>query len=178
MADRPPPPQAEQWVIWNELSGLLAMASLGRIDATEVGRMAWMERPFEMLGPFNLDELEARGRIAFAACIVMSRQTWQREQAELRQQAFEKRRAAQEQMHAEQARFHGSRRRRRAYGQPDDEKPHREALNLPVDGKLEPAEIKKAFRRLAQKMHPDMGGSQDQFVRITEARNALLERLP
>jgi len=175
MADSPPPP-ADQWVIWNAMSGLLATATLGRIDVTEAGRMAWMDRPFEMLGPFNLDELEARGRIAFAACIVMSRQTWQQDQAELRREALEQRRAAQERLHEAQARVNGGRRRRRPHGQPYSERQHREALHLPVDGKLEPAEVKKAFRRLAQKMHPDMGGSQDQFVRITEARNALLEQ--
>ncbi|WP_235840044.1 hypothetical protein [Derxia lacustris] len=29
---------------------------------------------------------------------------------------------------------------------------------------------------MAQKAHPDVGGSHEQFLRITEARNALLER--
>ena len=33
-----------------------------------------------------------------------------------------------------------------------------------------------AFRRLAQKAHPDTGGSHELFIRITEARNALLGR--
>ncbi len=157
------------------MSGLLAMGTLGRIEHTEACRMAWMDRPFDMLGPINLDELEAQGRIAFAACIVMSRQTWQSDQAALRQEAFENRRAAQARMHEAHARFNGGRRWRRPHGHPFDEKQHREALNLPAEGKLEPAEVKKAFRRLAQKLHPDVGGSQDQFVRITEARNALLE---
>jgi len=52
---------------------------------------------------------------------------------------------------------------------------HRETLKLPFDGKLEPRQINAAFRRLAQKAHPDVGGSHEEFVRITEARNALLE---
>lgn len=176
MPDNPPPADPEQWVIWNGLSGILAMAVMGRVEATASGGMnAWMAPPFEMLGPFDLDELMAHGRITFAACMVMSRQRWQDDQIELRQEAFEKRRAAQERLHAEQARFNQSRRRRRAHGHPFDERQHRETLNLPADGALEPSQIKKAYRRLAQKAHPDVGGSHEQFLRITEARNALLE---
>jgi hypothetical protein len=169
--------EAEQWVIWNGVSGILAMASLGRIEDTAGGRSAWMALPFDMLGPFSLDELEANGRITFAACMVMSRQRWQDDQIELRQEAFEKRRAAQERMRAEQARFNPGRRRRGAHGQPIDEWQHRETLRLPADGALAPSQIKKAYRRLAQKAHPDVGGSHEQFLRITEARNALLEQV-
>lgn len=174
MPDSQPTSEPEQWVIWNEMSGILAMATVGRVELGPQGRIAWMDRPFEMLGPFNLDELESNGRIAFAACIVLSRQRWQTDQAALRQAAFDKRRAAQERLHAEQARFNGSRRRGRHGHQHFDERKHREALNLPTEGKLEPAQIKAAFRRLAQKAHPDVGGSHEQFVRLTEARNALL----
>jgi DnaJ-class molecular chaperone len=43
------------------------------------------------------------------------------------------------------------------------------------DGKLEATQIKKVYRRLAQKAHPDIGGSHGEFLRITQARNALLE---
>lgn len=167
----------EEWVIWNGTSGILVMATIGRVEAGEGGNNAWMDRPFEMLGPFSLDELKASGRIAFAACIVLSRQRWQSDQVELRREAHDRRRAAQERMHEEHARFNEGRRWRRPYGHKFDERQHRETLNLPVDGSLEPSQIKKAYRRLAQKAHPDVGGSHEQFLRITEARNALLERL-
>jgi hypothetical protein len=177
MLERPRPDHKEQWVIWNDTSGMLAMATMGRIEVTPSGRTAWMEAPFDMVGPFNLDELESQGRIAFAACIVMSRQRWQDDQRELRQDAYERRRASQERLHAEQARFHEGWHRRRGHGRPFDERQHRETLKLPVDGALEPSQVKAAFRRLAQKAHPDVGGSHEQFLRITEARNALLDRL-
>lgn len=176
----------EEWVIWNSTSGLLATAALGRIEQDASGaRSAWMALPFDMLGPFSLDELEAQGRVAFAACLVMSRQRWQLDQVALRQAAYEQRRAAQERQQQEQAQFHGahgfhgfhdSHRRHRPH-RPSDERAHREALNLPTDGQLQPAQIKTAYRRLAQKAHPDMGGSHDLFVRLTEARNALLGRV-
>jgi DnaJ domain len=158
----------DPWVIWNGGSGLLATAALGRVEQTSQGQRAWMDRPFDMLGPFNLDELTAEGRTAFAACIVMSRQRWQADQAELRRTSFENRRAAQARAHAQDARTPWPQ------GDTHSERQHRETLNLPTEGRLEPGQIKKAYRRLAQKAHPDMGGSQAQFVRITEARNALL----
>lgn len=167
----------EQWVIWNGSSRLLAMATMGRVEVGAHGRTAWLGQPFDMVDPFNLDELETHGRISFAACIVMSRQRWQDDQVTLRQEAFETRRAAQERLHREQARFHDGHRQHRPHHQPFDEKQHREVLNLPINGKLESAQIKTAYRRLAQKVHPDVGGSHEQFVRITEARNALLERV-
>lgn len=170
MHDSSWPADKEQWVVWNGSSGILAMATIGRIEVGAGGRSAWLDRPFDVVGPFSLDELEAHGRIAFAACIVMSRQRWQDDQVELRREAFESRRAAQE-------RLHEGRRRRRTHGQELDERQHRETLNLPIEGRLEPSQIKAAFRRLAQKAHPDVGGSHEQFIRITDARNALLESI-
>ncbi|MBS1214232.1 MAG: heat shock protein DnaJ protein [Proteobacteria bacterium] len=153
------------------------MATIGRVEVGTGGRRAWLDRPFDMVGPISLDELETRGRIAFAACIVMSRQRWQDDQVVLRREAHERRRAAQERLHEEHARFHRGRGRRRIHGQQLDERQHRETLDLPIDGKLKPSQIKAAFRRLAQKAHPDVGGSHEQFIRITKARNALLESI-
>jgi len=177
MNDSSGPADTTQWVIWNGAAGLIAMATLGRVEASAGARQAWMDSPFEMLGPFNLDELEAQGRIHFAACIVMSRPRWQADQAVLRGEALETRRAAQERANAQYARFNEGRRRGRSHLRQSDEQQHREALNLPADGALEPSQVKTAFRRLAQKAHPDVGGSHEQFVRLTEARNALLEQM-
>lgn len=180
MPDHPspqdPPLDPALWVVWNGTSGLLAMAALGRVDIGAGGRRAWLDQPFDMVGPFDLDELEACGRIAFAACLVMSRQRWQEDQAALRREAYE-RRAAQRRQHEGQARFQSARGRRRMQGQPVDERHHRAVLNLPADGRLEPAQIKSAYRRLAQRAHPDAGGSHEAFVRLTQARNALLDPL-
>lgn len=170
---------AEQWVIWNGTAGLLMTAATGRIEVDAGGgRTAWLARPFDMVGPFSLDELETRGRIDFAACVVMSRRRWQEDQAGLRRQAFERRGEAQARMEArmeaEQVRFNDSR-SWNGRPMPADDRPHREALNLPLDGVLDPARIKAAFRRLAQKAHPDVGGSHEQFVRISRARDVLLD---
>ena len=163
----------EQWVIWNGQAGLLAMAELGRVETMSCGgRTAWLAQPFDMVGPFNLDELERQGRIHFEACTVMSRARWQADQAGLRQSAFEQRRAAQAR---QEARQHA--RQRRAEILRDaarDEPAHRAALKLPADGPLTPQAIKAAYRRQAQRAHPDAGGDHQAFIEIVEAKRALL----
>jgi len=167
----------EEWVIWNGGHGLVTTATLGRVEVDASGRKAWLDEPFDMVGPFSLDELETHGRIAFAACIVMSRQRWQEDQAALKYESRNMRRAAQERINEEFARFSGRQGRYHGKRQPLDEREHREVLNLPANGKLERRQVNAAFRRLAQKAHPDVGGSHEQFVRITKARTVLLETI-
>ena len=166
----------EEWVIWNGAHGLVTTVTIGRVEAGADGNTAWLDEPFDMVGPFSLDKLEIHGRISFEACIVMSRQRWRDDQMELRRESVELRRAAQQRVHEEFGRFFSGRNGQPENHGPYDERQHREALNLPADGKLERRQINAAFRRLAQKAHPDVGGSNEQFVRIMKARNALLER--
>ena len=167
----------EEWVIWNGGHGLVTTAALGRVETGSSGRKAWLDEPFDMVGPFSLDELETHGRIAFAACIVMSRQRWQDDQAALKHESRNLRRAAQARMNEEFARFSSRPGRHQAKLHPADEREHRAVLNLPASGKLERRQVNAAFRRLAQKAHPDVGGSHEQFVRITKARTVLLETI-
>lgn len=175
MHGTPESAEGEEWVIWNGAYGLVTTVTIGRVEVGAGGRTAWLEAPFDMVGPFSLDELETHGRIAFAACIVMSRRRWQENQVEFRWESLRMRRAAQERMNEQFARFFGDHSGYQDNRKPFDERQHRETLNLPTDGELEPGQVNAAFRRLAQKVHPDVGGSNEQFVRITEARNALLE---
>lgn len=167
----------EEWVIWNGANGLVTTVNIGTVEMGVDGRSAWLDEPFDMVGPFSLDELESQGRISFAACMVMSRERWQQDQVALRQASLEVRRAAEERLKERFARFSRDNNRRSGHPyqrNPVNEQQHRALLKLPIDGELEPRQIKAAFRRLAQKVHPDVGGSSEQFVRITEARNALL----
>ena len=149
------------WVVWNGAMGVLMLVALGRV---ENGKDGFLEAPFDFVGPLPLDELETNGRIAFGACLIMSPQRWREDQADLRRQARQHRQA--------QARRLSSRFQRSG----GDETRYRDLLQLPLDGVLEPSKIKAAFRRLAKTAHPDGGGSSEQFHRITEARDALLER--
>jgi hypothetical protein len=149
----------DEWVIWNGSLGILDMATVGHISDDEGGRRASLAPPYDAVGPFSLDELEARGRIAFGECLVMSRRRWQEDQVDLRFEAREKRRAFLFRLDFN-----------------DDDREHREVLNLPIKGALKPAEINAAFRRLAKTAHPDAGGSGEHYRRIADARDALLRQ--
>jgi len=146
-----------QWVIWNGSLGVLDLAALGEITDGADGRRACLAPPYAAVGPFSLDELEAQGRIAFGACLVMSRQRWQQDQVELRIDANRQRRA----MLVRTDRSAG-------------DAAHRAALKLPADGALAPSDINAAFRRMAKTAHPDAGGSDAHYRRITTARDTLL----
>jgi hypothetical protein len=150
--------EKEEWIIWNGSLGILDMTAIGRIEGGEGDRRAFLAPPYDVVGPFSLDELEARGRIAFGECLVMSRRKWQKDQVDLRIEAREKRRAL--------------------LYRPESNggQEHRELLRLEPEGALTPSQIKAAFRRLAKTAHPDAGGSSDHYRRITEARDALLRQ--
>ena len=149
----------EEWFVWNGSIGILDSVTIGAVELGVGGRSAFLAPPYDMVGPFSLDELETRGRIAFGACLVMSRRRWREYQVELRREGREKRRAFLFRLD-----FDG------------DDRESREMLNLPADGALEPSDINAAFRRLAKTAHPDAGGSDELYRRIAEARDALLER--
>ena len=149
----------KEWFVWNGSIGILDSVTIGAVELGVGGRSAFLAPPYDMVGPFSLDELETRGRIAFGACLVMSRERWREDQVELRREGLEKRRAFLFRLD-----FDG------------DERERREILNLPANGALEPADINAAFRRLAKTAHPDAGGSDELYRRIAEARDALLER--
>ena len=148
----------EEWVVWNGSMGILVTAALGRIEDSEGGRLGFLAPPYDIVGPFSLDELQTRGRIAFGACLVMSRQRWRDDQVALRRQARKMRRAL---LIAPDA---------------GDDRRLRKVLDLPMQGALEPSQIRRAFRRLAKSAHPDAGGSDELYRRIAQARDALLER--
>ncbi|WP_442753503.1 J domain-containing protein [Methylocystis sp. JAN1] len=151
----------EEWVVWNGSLGVLVMAGLGRIEEGEEGRSAWLAPPYDVVGPFSLDDLEALGRIAFGECLVMSRRRWREDQTDLRMEGRKKRAAFQFRFAIRE----------------DNDAAHREALDLPAEGALEASEVNAAFRRLAKRAHPDAGGSNEDYRRIAAARDALLDRL-
>jgi hypothetical protein len=147
----------EEWVVWNGSLGFLDTARIGHVEDGDGGRRAFLAPPYDVVGPFSLDELETRGRIAFGECLVMSRRRWQEDQVALRLEGQEKRRAFLLRLDFD-----------------NDDREHREILDLPVEGALEPAQVNAAFRRLAKTAHPDAGGSNEQYRRIAAARDGLL----
>ena len=54
------------------------------------------------------------------------------------------------------------------------EERYREMLGLPLEGRLAPTEIHRAFRRSAKLVHPDAGGDAHAFLALSAARDALM----
>lgn len=166
------------WVIWNGTLGILDTVAIGLVEGSGASRVAWLDEPYDMVGPFSLHELEHCGQIDFAACTVMSREFWQRNQEQLRRDGLRARAAAQARMQAEferlfeQRQFHQHQTRRDTRAQPESH--YRRLLALPESGNLTTHIIKGAYRKLAQKAHPDQGGDQETFIALTEARDLLL----
>ncbi|MGY4306276.1 hypothetical protein ACVIJ6_003519 [Bradyrhizobium sp. USDA 4369] len=150
-------PSAAEWVIWNGAIGLVDEVRLGAILTNATGRLASLAPPYDIVGPFSLDQLETEGRIAFGACLVMSLQRWREDQDRLRVAARAARRALLDSLAVR-----------------EDDSAFRIILELPLEGRLTAAEIKAAFRRRAKSAHPDAGGSSELYRRISEARAALL----
>lgn len=82
-----------------------------------------------------------------------------------------KRRRARQELLDELERYN----RRKINAMQSIQKEYRALLSLPEDGTLELSQIKSAYRKAAKKAHPDAGGSQELFIRIKEACDALLE---
>jgi len=55
------------------------------------------------------------------------------------------------------------------------EERYRELLELPLGRRLSGAEIHRAWKRAAKRAHPDTGGSAQQFLELSTARDALMK---
>jgi hypothetical protein len=52
----------------------------------------------------------------------------------------------------------------------------RELLGLPLDRRLTENEIHRAYKLLAKRAHPDAGGSDEAFLKITSAQEMLMRQ--
>ena len=57
------------------------------------------------------------------------------------------------------------------------EEQHRRLLGLPLGRRLFGPEIHQAYKRAAKKVHPDAGGSEEAFLELSAARDALMSNL-
>jgi len=55
------------------------------------------------------------------------------------------------------------------------EERHRQLLGLPLDRRLTLSEIHRAYKRVAKSAHPDAGGSAQEFLALSAAREALMK---
>lgn len=158
-----------EWIIWNGSIGIRDFVTIGRIDMDE--KLAWLEAPYNMVGPFSLDELTDNGLIRFAECMVMSKQRWQEDREALRQEAMGRRFQSQQETFEKLEKNN----RRKVNAMHVIQHEYRTLLSLPLEGVLELSQIKSAYRKAAKQAHPDAGGSQELFIRIKEACDALIE---
>lgn len=161
----------ENFVIWNSEFGVRGFVTLGEID--NQNKEAWLEEPYEMVGPFCLDTLCSSGKISFEACMVMTQEYWQKERFNLHHESLIKQQQAQARFY-EEIKKHNQRRQTL---QQTSEKEHRILLRLPLEEQLQEAQIKEAFKKIAKQAHPDVGGSHELFIQITTARDTLLENI-
>ena len=160
------------FIIWNSNYGVRDFVTIGRVDDS---KNAWLDDPYEMVGPFSLDELLEIGEISFAACVVMSQDKWKENNSLLRQESFEKQCRLQQQFQEDIKKHNKKRAQFQTNLEQHSQKEHRELLSLPIEGVLEVSQIKAAYRSIVKKVHPDVGGTHEKFIKITQARDALLE---
>lgn len=170
------PAPEDYWVIWNGAYGIVDTVTIERTLVRGGTTLAWLNEPYELVGPFDFDQLKNTGCLHYEACLLMSAQKWQEEQVALRQASLRLKREAMARAQAQEARFN-QRREAAESNRHMSEAAWRAWLRLPAGGALKASQIKAAYRRVAQKTHPDQGGSAEEFVQITQARDALLRRV-
>jgi TRAP-type C4-dicarboxylate transport system substrate-binding protein len=156
----------EEYIIFNPTLGVRDFVCIDRECSDESD--GWLEEPYEMVGPFNLDELQKMGSITFAQCMVISKAKWKQEQHRLQQEAHKRQQKAQQEHDEEIRRFNQKSKK-------NNQKEHRELLSLPLEGVLDSVQIKEAYRSICKRAHPDVGGEHEHFIRITQARDVLIE---
>jgi hypothetical protein len=60
---------------------------------------------------------------------------------------------------------------------PTPEEHYRSLLGLPLGRRLFGPEITQAYKRAAKTLHPDAGGSEQEFLELSKARDALMKHL-
>jgi hypothetical protein len=105
---------------------------------------------------FNLDELEKRGRVETRGYVILSPEQWTIERDALLEKLSKK----------------------KVQFPPLDtlEIEYRSVLKLPNHGPLSKSEIEYAYRTAAKSSHPDVGGNEKDFKRVSEAKDALVAR--
>jgi hypothetical protein len=149
-----------EWLVWNKFNGNLEIASIVQVWKTKFGRNAYLSDPHkEKIGAIDLDELLRKGRFEASGKIVFSQEQWELERADL----LEK--------------FNKFKSQASSYVWPNSvskEAEYRKLLNIPADGPVHKEEVILAYRKLAKVYHPDVGGSEEDFKRITKAKDELI----
>ena len=148
-----------EWHLWHSGKGTLeTISSIAETKNSKHCTLARLGEPYDStLGWFNFDKLEKHGREEISGYVILSPEQWEIERKALLEK-FRERKVTT------------------SFGTPPKDAEHRSVLNLPRQGPLFEAEINYAYRIAVKTAHPDGGGSDEHFWRISEARDALLLR--
>ena len=156
----------QHFIIFNSALGIRDFVLIDKIEDSPFGYQAWLDEPYEMVGPFSLDELLEVGKISFAECEVISKEFFRENRLEILKSSFKQQQELRQKMYEELA----QRNKMRRHGSFGSDEP----LYLPKDGALTSLQIKAAFKKASKKAHPDAGGTHEEFVQVNKARDELL----
>jgi len=165
----------EEFIIWNAVYGVRDFVTIGHIETDRKNTNAWLDEPYEMVGPFDLDELYLKGQIRFAACMVITKSKWEQDKTFIYEDSLKQKQIAQEQQNEQIRRYNQKRREHFTNIEENEEKKYRKLLSLPLEGILKISQIKIAYRKIVKKVHPDVGGDEEIFREVTIAKDILLE---
>lgn len=157
-----------QWVIYNDKLDIHDLVQIGSIAQQDEKKVAYLDIPYDMVGPFCLETLLQEGEIKFAACRIMSQNLWRKKAKEIRQEIFMRMQQHQNEFAKEERRFD----ERKRYG---SQKDLRKLLGLTIEGKITLKQIKAAYKNRAKEIHPDSGGSHEAFCQLQDAYETLME---
>jgi hypothetical protein len=161
----------QHFIIWNSTLGVRDFVLIEKIEDSNSGFQAWLDEPYEMVGPFNLDELLQKGKIDFAECQVVSKEFWRENRLKILNDSYKQQQKFRQKMDEELTQRNKIRQNN---FNDSEESSYRQTLLLPQEIPLTRLQIKAAFKKASKKEHPDVGGSHEKFVQINKAKDALL----
>lgn len=167
---------ADDLIIYNPTLGVRDFVTIAEIKSNNNSTLFWLDEPYKFVGPLLLDEIVQKGQIYFEACIIMTKENWSKRREELQQESYKKQQKAHYEFQEKLKRKNYQKQNSPSYTKLDEQK-YREILSLPTSGNLQISQIKTAYRKLAKTEHPDVGGSDERFVLILEAKEILLQTL-
>jgi hypothetical protein len=158
------------FIIWNSTLGISDFVSIGEIEQNNNKLEVWLDEPYDFVGPLDLDILLHKDELHFEACVIMSEKRWEENKNRFLFESY----AKQQHTFREFQEELNKRNKQKSQNHINQEIKYRELLCLPQNGTLKISEIKTAYKKKAKTEHPDMGGSHEKFILITEAKEALL----
>ena len=145
-------------MLWNIFKREVAAGYISSIKPSAYGLNGFLAPPHdEHVGAFSLTALSTRGFHDTRGFLICTPAYWAAHEAAIRARP--------------------SPNGILSFGSPSgSERAERTLLGLPTFEDLSATQIEKAFRVMTKKVHPDVGGDAETFVKVKQARDVLLSR--